>query len=123
MSLYYLRILPENTRKMLERMSNRNKYNGNYQAQPKRNRKRSEMKFAKMKDGLKKKQMADMVMGPVYATPGHNMALYSDGVEQPVVKNGNTCIFWGSPGTKLEERRSASTLVGPKRKWRLKWLA
>jgi hypothetical protein len=56
--------MPENMRKMLERMSNRKRYDRNYQAQPKRKQKRSELKFAKMKNGLKK-QMADKAMGLV----------------------------------------------------------
>jgi hypothetical protein len=83
---YYQRLLnemkmelPGNTRKMLVRMSNRKKYDHNYQAQPNRKRKRSELKFAKSKEGLKK-QMADKAMGLEYAT-GHNLEVSIHGVE------------------------------------------
>jgi hypothetical protein len=89
--------MPENKRRMLAKMSKRKKYDGNYQAQPKRKRKRSEIKFGRMKEGLKK-QMADKAMGLVYAT-GHNMGLDDEGVEQAEV-NRNACIFCGVAGHK-----------------------
>ena len=63
--------LPSNTRIMLGNMENQRKYNGNYQALPKSKRKRSELKFANIKDGMKK-QMADKAMGMNYES-GLNM--------------------------------------------------
>jgi hypothetical protein len=59
--------LPLHTRIMLERMSKRREYDRNYQRRPERKRKRSNLKFAKMKDGLKT-QMADKAMGLNYQT-------------------------------------------------------
>jgi hypothetical protein len=94
--------MPENTRRMLERLSMRNKYDRYYQAQPNRKRKRSELKFAKMKDGLKK-QMADKAMGLEYAT-GQNMELDNDGVEQPIT-NVNTCMLCGVAGHKTRRAK------------------
>jgi hypothetical protein len=94
--------MPENTRRMLVKMSNRKKYDGNYQAQPKRKRKRIEMKFGKMKEGLKK-QMADKAMRLVYATR-HSMGLDDEGVEQ-AENNPNTCIFCGVAGHKTRRAK------------------
>jgi hypothetical protein len=70
--------LPGNMKNMLVRMKNRREYDRNFQAQPKRKRKRSKTKFAKMKEGLPK-QMADKAVGRLYDT-WNNMGLNSDEV-------------------------------------------
>jgi hypothetical protein len=69
------------------------------------------MKFAKMKDGLKK-QLADKAMGLVYAT-GYSMGLDNEGVEQPE-KNGNTCIFCGVAGHKTRRVKICKYFGWPK---------
>jgi hypothetical protein len=94
-------------------MSNRKKYDRNYQAQPNRKRKRSELKFAKSKEGLKK-QMADKAMGLEYAT-GQNMEVDNDGVEQePSRKNVNTCMFCGVAGHKTRRSKGCKYYGWPK---------
>jgi hypothetical protein len=104
--------LPGNTRKMLVRMSNRKKYDRNYQAQPNRKRKRSELKFAKMKDGLKK-QMADKAMGLEYARR-QNLEVDNDGVEQEPITNVNTCMFCGVAGHKTRRSKGCKYYGWPK---------
>jgi hypothetical protein len=106
---YYDRILaemsvtfPANTRTMLTRMTGKREYDRNYQSLPERKRKRSILKFAKMKDGLKK-QMGDKAMGLNYET-GLTMG---DEVEVgPNKKKNETvlCKFCGS--NKHKTRRS-----------------
>jgi hypothetical protein len=59
--------LPVNTTTILRKMKQKREYNGGYQAQPKRKRKRPNLKFAKMKEGIKK-HMADKAMGLNYET-------------------------------------------------------
>ena len=63
---------PNSTRNMLLSMKKKRDDDRKYQALPKRKRKRSQLKFANMKDGMNK-QMADKAMGLVYET-GMNMA-------------------------------------------------
>jgi hypothetical protein len=68
--------LPVTTRKMLCKMLKKREHNQIYQALPKRKRKRSEMKFRKMRTGLMK-QMADKAVGLTYET-GQNLGPNSD---------------------------------------------
>jgi hypothetical protein len=83
--------LPKNLEIMLMRMRRQRDYNKNYQAQPKCKRKRCNLKFAKMKEGLKK-QMADKAMGLNYST-GSNM---EDTREQNPRKKRVICKFCGA---------------------------
>jgi hypothetical protein len=72
------------------------------------------LKFAKMKDGLKK-QMADKVMGLEYAT-GQNMGVSIDGVEQeePTCRNVYTCMFCGVAGHKTRRSKGCKYYGRPK---------
>jgi hypothetical protein len=110
---YYQRVfgkmemkLPVNLTNMLFRMKNRREYDRNYQAQPKRKRKRSETKLVKIKEGLQK-QMADKAVGRLYET-GNNMGLttdeVTDGAGERRPKKAVSCIFCG--GSTHKTRRS-----------------
>jgi hypothetical protein len=55
-------ILPKNTKMSLQAMSRKRDFDQSYQALPKHNRRWSELKFAMLKEGLRK-QMADNAVG------------------------------------------------------------
>jgi hypothetical protein len=109
---YYKRVferkgirMPWNTRTMLSSMKRKRDYDQVYQAEPKRKRKRSELKFARMKEGLKK-QMADKAVGRLYDT-GHNMALQEEGTAVGTgPKPTKYCIFCGIAGHKTTRSKS-----------------
>jgi hypothetical protein len=97
--------LPGITKRVLEKMNNKRKYDQIYQALPKRKRIRSNNKFAKMKDGLKK-QMADKAIGLSYET-GMNLAENTDEVgEEKSKKKKDFCKYCGA--TTHKTRRSKS---------------
>jgi hypothetical protein len=98
--------LPKNTVKMsLQAMSRKPEFDQSYQALPKRKRKWSELKFAKMKEGLRK-QMADKAVGRDYNT-GLNMGLLNDpqGEKGPRLEN-SSCIFCGVTGHEMRRSKS-----------------
>jgi hypothetical protein len=97
--------LPKNTRMSLQAMSRKREFDQSYQALPKRKRKRSELKFAKTKEGLRK-QMADKAIGRDYDT-GLNMGLLNDPQGEKAPRSEKfSCIFCGVPGHKTRRSKS-----------------
>jgi hypothetical protein len=96
--------LPENMRVVLGRMTKQREYDQKYQSLPKRKRKRANLKFAKMKDELKK-QMADEAMGLNYETGLSMQEMGDDADVGPNrKKQAVLCKFCGS--WKHKTRRS-----------------
>jgi hypothetical protein len=113
---YYKRLLgnmnislPKNTTIMLRNMKKKRDYDRFYQAQPHRKRKRANLKFAKMKDGLKK-QMADKATGLNYQSGLNMMTQTADGEGAGVLnctaKPAVLCKFCGSSTHKTRRSKN-----------------
>ena len=93
----------KNNKIMLQHMGRRRDYDKDYQAQPKRKRKRAEIRFGTIKEGTQK-QMADKAMGLAYET-GMNLMEQNNDMTEKQKSQKTVCKACGASSHKTRRAK------------------